>query len=223
MDSENLWYRCIQYFSLHQCTKWMWKHSFYQTLLYIICLLIIWFLSGLSFQDFYQRCREAFLVNSDLTLRTQLTEFRDHKLIRTRKVGLQYLASSYCTNASFSLAAHNAVFLPLTVVLLTQNVELLFLPALFVLDCKIVPHCSIVTDFIIIVPHCNICPWLQCCHWIQYYYSSLQFLSMTALIFWFRVLMELNTWMFPWIPAPCWTSLRKRRVTDDLILSLASY
>ncbi|XP_041849298.1 origin recognition complex subunit 2 [Melanotaenia boesemani] len=49
--------------------------------------------SGLSFQDFYQRCREAFLVNSDLTLRTQLTEFRDHKLIRTRKGadGVEYL------------------------------------------------------------------------------------------------------------------------------------
>ncbi|XP_071757056.1 origin recognition complex subunit 2 [Centroberyx gerrardi] len=48
---------------------------------------------GLSFQDFYQRCREAFLVNSDLTLRTQLTEFRDHKLIRTRKGadGVEYL------------------------------------------------------------------------------------------------------------------------------------
>ncbi|XP_029112529.1 origin recognition complex subunit 2 isoform X2 [Scleropages formosus] len=41
--------------------------------------------SGLSFQEFYQRCREAFLVNSDVTLRTQLTEFRDHKLIRTKK------------------------------------------------------------------------------------------------------------------------------------------
>ncbi|XP_054888805.1 origin recognition complex subunit 2 isoform X2 [Poeciliopsis prolifica] len=49
--------------------------------------------SGLSFQEFYQRCREAFLVNSDLTLRTQLTEFRDHKLIRTRKGadGVEYL------------------------------------------------------------------------------------------------------------------------------------
>uniref|UniRef100_A0A669DA46 Origin recognition complex subunit 2 n=2 Tax=Oreochromis niloticus TaxID=8128 RepID=A0A669DA46_ORENI len=49
--------------------------------------------AGLSFQDFYQRCREAFLVNSDLTLRTQLTEFRDHKLIRTRKGadGVEYL------------------------------------------------------------------------------------------------------------------------------------
>lgn len=43
---------------------------------------------GLSFQDFYQQCREAFLVNSDLTLRAQLTEFRDHKLIRTKKVRL---------------------------------------------------------------------------------------------------------------------------------------
>uniref|UniRef100_A0A3P9M0R6 Origin recognition complex subunit 2 n=1 Tax=Oryzias latipes TaxID=8090 RepID=A0A3P9M0R6_ORYLA len=49
--------------------------------------------TGFSFQDFYQRCREAFLVNSDLTLRTQLTEFRDHKLIRTRKGadGVEYL------------------------------------------------------------------------------------------------------------------------------------
>lgn len=46
----------------------------------------------MSFQDFYQRCREAFLVNSDLTLRTQLTEFRDHKLIRTRKVKLCFMS-----------------------------------------------------------------------------------------------------------------------------------
>ncbi|XP_014916175.1 origin recognition complex subunit 2 isoform X2 [Poecilia latipinna] len=56
--------------------------------------------SGLSFQDFYQRCREAFLVNSDLTLRTQLTEFRDHKLIRTRKGadGVEYLIVAVETN-----------------------------------------------------------------------------------------------------------------------------
>ncbi|KAJ8352372.1 hypothetical protein SKAU_G00238480 [Synaphobranchus kaupii] len=49
--------------------------------------------TGLSFQDFYQRCREAFLVNSDITLRTQLTEFRDHKLISTKKGadGVEYL------------------------------------------------------------------------------------------------------------------------------------
>ncbi|XP_041259555.1 origin recognition complex subunit 2 isoform X3 [Onychostruthus taczanowskii] len=48
---------------------------------------------GMSFQDFYQQCREAFLVNSDLTLRAQLTEFRDHKLIRTKRGadGVEYL------------------------------------------------------------------------------------------------------------------------------------
>ncbi|NXS26259.1 ORC2 protein, partial [Pomatostomus ruficeps] len=48
---------------------------------------------GLSFQDFYQQCREAFLVNSDLTLRAQLTEFRDHRLIRTKRGadGVEYL------------------------------------------------------------------------------------------------------------------------------------
>ncbi|NXK91337.1 ORC2 protein, partial [Formicarius rufipectus] len=48
---------------------------------------------GLSFQDFYQQCREAFLVNSDLTLRAQLTEFRDHKLIRAKRGadGVEYL------------------------------------------------------------------------------------------------------------------------------------
>ncbi|XP_034039726.1 origin recognition complex subunit 2 [Thalassophryne amazonica] len=56
--------------------------------------------TGLSFQEFYQRCREAFLVNSDLTLRTQLTEFRDHKLIRTRKGadGVEYLMVPVDTN-----------------------------------------------------------------------------------------------------------------------------
>ncbi|CAH1773104.1 unnamed protein product, partial [Owenia fusiformis] len=41
--------------------------------------------SGMSFQDLYQKCREAFLVNSDQTLNTQLVEFKDHKLIRSKK------------------------------------------------------------------------------------------------------------------------------------------
>ncbi|XP_060556304.1 origin recognition complex subunit 2-like [Ruditapes philippinarum] len=40
---------------------------------------------GMSLQELYQRCREAFLVNSDLTLQAQLTEFRDHKMIRSKK------------------------------------------------------------------------------------------------------------------------------------------
>ncbi|XP_074685593.1 origin recognition complex subunit 2 isoform X2 [Strix aluco] len=48
---------------------------------------------GLSFQDFYQQCREAFLVNSDLTLRAQLTEFRDHKLIRTKRMTVPWPTS----------------------------------------------------------------------------------------------------------------------------------
>ncbi|XP_071940938.1 origin recognition complex subunit 2-like [Antedon mediterranea] len=50
--------------------------------------------NGLSFQDLYQKCREAFLVNSDLTLRAQLTEFRDHKLLKSRKGidGIEFLS-----------------------------------------------------------------------------------------------------------------------------------
>ncbi len=40
---------------------------------------------GMSFHDCYRRCREKFLVNSDMTLRAQLTEFRDHKLVRSKK------------------------------------------------------------------------------------------------------------------------------------------
>ncbi|XP_067951688.1 origin recognition complex subunit 2-like isoform X2 [Watersipora subatra] len=40
---------------------------------------------GIPFQILYQKCREGFLVNSDQTLRTQLTEFRDHKLVKSRK------------------------------------------------------------------------------------------------------------------------------------------
>ena len=47
----------------------------------------------MSLQDLYQRCREAFLVNSDLTLRAQLTEFRDHKLIKSKKVGIALIVT----------------------------------------------------------------------------------------------------------------------------------
>jgi len=52
------------------------------------------FYQGISFKDLYQKCRKSFLVNSDLTLRAQLTEFRDHKLIKERKGsddGIDYL------------------------------------------------------------------------------------------------------------------------------------
>jgi origin recognition complex subunit 2 len=40
---------------------------------------------GLSYNQYYQKCREGFYVSSDLALRTELTEFRDHKLISTKK------------------------------------------------------------------------------------------------------------------------------------------
>ena len=41
----------------------------------------------------FRKCRQSFLVNSDLTLRAQLTEFLDHKLIRSKKGtdGMDYL------------------------------------------------------------------------------------------------------------------------------------
>ncbi|XP_030901688.1 origin recognition complex subunit 2 isoform X2 [Melopsittacus undulatus] len=58
---------------------------------------------GLSFQDFYQQCREAFLVNSDLTLRAQLTEFRDHKLIRTKRESLLILEEALSATYKLSL------------------------------------------------------------------------------------------------------------------------
>ena len=40
---------------------------------------------GMSWKVLFTRCREAFLVTSDQALRQQLTEFRDHELILTRK------------------------------------------------------------------------------------------------------------------------------------------
>ncbi|XP_028178107.1 origin recognition complex subunit 2 [Ostrinia furnacalis] len=40
---------------------------------------------GLPFKDLYSKCREQFLVSSDLALRAQLTEFLDHKLVRMKR------------------------------------------------------------------------------------------------------------------------------------------
>lgn len=40
----------------------------------------------MAFQDCYQQCRESFLVNSELTLKVQLTEFKDHKLLKVKQV-----------------------------------------------------------------------------------------------------------------------------------------
>ena len=43
---------------------------------------------GLAFMELYRKCRAEFLVASDLALRAQLTEFRDHKLVRSKKVDI---------------------------------------------------------------------------------------------------------------------------------------
>ncbi|GBG70537.1 hypothetical protein CBR_g6665 [Chara braunii] len=41
--------------------------------------------AGLPMSRLYTLCREQFLVSSEMTLRTHLTEFRDHELVRTRR------------------------------------------------------------------------------------------------------------------------------------------
>lgn len=40
---------------------------------------------GLPFSTLYRICREEYLVNSEITLKAQLTEFKDHKVIRFNK------------------------------------------------------------------------------------------------------------------------------------------
>lgn len=40
---------------------------------------------GMPLEDLYWRCRDAFLTNNEATLRVQLTEFRDHELLKIRK------------------------------------------------------------------------------------------------------------------------------------------
>ncbi|RKP27456.1 origin recognition complex, subunit 2 [Syncephalis pseudoplumigaleata] len=40
---------------------------------------------GLSYSRFYALAKERFLVSNDLTFRTQLTEFRDHRLMLTKR------------------------------------------------------------------------------------------------------------------------------------------
>ena len=59
--------------------------------------------AGMSFQELYQKCREAFLVNSDLTLRAQLTEFRDHKLIKSKKVSSHSRRKQSASKKGFAL------------------------------------------------------------------------------------------------------------------------
>eukprot|EP00126_Sphaerothecum_destruens_P007810 Sdes_comp20000_c0_seq4m12640 len=48
---------------------------------------------GFSYRQYYLKCRENFLVNSEMTMRSQLTEFKDHKIIHSIKAsdGVEYL------------------------------------------------------------------------------------------------------------------------------------
>lgn len=39
----------------------------------------------MHFKELYRSCREKFLVSSDLALRAQLTEFLDHKLVKSKR------------------------------------------------------------------------------------------------------------------------------------------
>ncbi|CAH8565215.1 unnamed protein product [Heterobilharzia americana] len=43
-------------------------------------------INGIAMEDLYWRCRDAFLTSNEATLKAQLTEFRDHKLIKIKKV-----------------------------------------------------------------------------------------------------------------------------------------
>lgn len=41
--------------------------------------------ASIPFSELYLTCREEFLVNSEITLRAQLSEFKDHSLLNIRK------------------------------------------------------------------------------------------------------------------------------------------
>ncbi|CAO3647246.1 unnamed protein product [Cunninghamella blakesleeana] len=41
---------------------------------------------GLPYYQYYEKCREAFLVSTEIGMRSQLTEFRDHKVISTKRL-----------------------------------------------------------------------------------------------------------------------------------------
>lgn len=58
------------------------------------------FYQGMAFKHLYLACREEFLVSSDLALRAQLTEFTDHKMIKSKRCaesGAEYLVIPIAT------------------------------------------------------------------------------------------------------------------------------
>ena len=42
-------------------------------------------IEGIAYEHLFRLARERFLVSSDATLRTHLTEFKDHDLIKSRR------------------------------------------------------------------------------------------------------------------------------------------
>lgn len=48
-----------------------------------LCIYLLFL--GVSFHQWYKICREKFVVSSELTLKTHLTEFKDHQLVKIRK------------------------------------------------------------------------------------------------------------------------------------------
>lgn len=53
----------------------------------VCCILIpnLLCFSGMPVSSLYTKCRERFLVSSQVTLNAHLTEFKDHDLVKTRK------------------------------------------------------------------------------------------------------------------------------------------
>jgi origin recognition complex subunit 2 len=45
---------------------------------------------GMSFKQYYTRCRENFLVSTEVAMKTQLVEFSDHGLITKQKKDAQH-------------------------------------------------------------------------------------------------------------------------------------
>lgn len=50
-----------------------------------IMTAIHYYFSGMPVNDLYTICRERFLVSSQVTLNSHLTEFKDHELVKTRR------------------------------------------------------------------------------------------------------------------------------------------
>lgn len=52
---------------------------------YIFSLFFFLSFSGMPINNLYTVCRERFLVSSQVTLNSHLTEFKDHELVKTRR------------------------------------------------------------------------------------------------------------------------------------------